>query len=79
MRLQITKTAEKSIKRLDKATRDRIIDGIKKLPIGDIKKLKGYKNSYRLRIGDYRVIYEFDGYTIVIADVLPRGEAYKRL
>ena len=79
MRLQITKTAEKSIKRLDKATRDRVIAGIKKLPLGDIKKLKGYENSYRLRIGDYRVIYQSDGYTILIADVLPRGKAYKRL
>ena len=79
MRLQITKTAERSIKKLDKATRSRVIAGIKKLPLDDIKKLKGYENSYRLRIGDYRVIYKSDGYTILIADVLPRGEAYKRL
>ena len=79
MRLQITKTAERSIKKLDKATRSRVIAGIKKLPLDDIKKLKGYENSYRLRIGDYRVIYKSDGYTILIADVWPRGEAYKRL
>lgn len=79
MRLIITKTAEKSIKRLDKPTRQRVIDGIYKLPYGDIKKLTGHTNTFRLRIGDFRVIYFSDGYTITIVDVLPRGEAYKRL
>ena len=63
MQLQVTKTAEKAIKKLDKDTRQRIIAGIKKLPFGDIKKLKGYEISYRLRIGNYRVLYTFDGYT----------------
>lgn len=79
MRLLVTKSAEKAIKKLDKVTRARIIAGIKNLPSGDIKKLKGYVSAYRLRIGDYRVIYTFDGYTITISDVLPRGESYKHI
>ena len=76
--LQITKTAIKSIKRLDKPMRDRILAGIKKLPLGDIKKLQGYDYFYRLRIGDYRIIYKLNGNTIIVSGVLPRGEAYKR-
>ena len=40
MRLLVTKSAEKAIKKLDKVTRARIIAGIKNLPSGDIKKLK---------------------------------------
>lgn len=76
--LQITKTAIKSIKRLDKPMRDRILAGIKKLPLGDVKKLQGYEYFYRLRIGDYRIIYKLNGNTIIVSDVLPRGEAYKR-
>ena len=51
----------------------------KKIPFGDIKKLQGYSNLYRLRIGDYRVIYEVWDEGIVIDAVLPRGEAYKGL
>lgn len=79
MRLKITKSAEKSIKRLDKTMRKRVIDGINKLPEGDVRKLKGFTDDYRLRIGDYRVLYQVDGDTITITDVLPRSEAYKRL
>jgi mRNA-degrading endonuclease RelE of RelBE toxin-antitoxin system len=28
---------------------------------GDVKKLKGFKNKYRLRAGHYRVLFEFEG------------------
>lgn len=78
LNIQITKSAVKSLKRLDKQTRERIKDGIYKLPSGDIKKLQGYDNYYRLRVGDYRIIYKSDGNTIIISDILPRGAAYKR-
>ena len=37
MDIQITKTAVKDIKKLDTATRDRILKSIYKLPIGDVK------------------------------------------
>lgn len=79
MKIQITKTAIKSIKRLDTPTRERILNAINKLPLGDIKRLQGYSNYYRLRIGDFRVIYSSENDTITISDVLPRGEAYKHI
>lgn len=28
---------------------------------GDVKKLKGSKNEYRLRVGGYRMLFELDG------------------
>ncbi|MCM1425679.1 MAG: type II toxin-antitoxin system RelE/ParE family toxin [Eubacterium sp.] len=43
------------------------------------RKKQGYSNLYRLRIGDYRVIYQTENDTIIIDAVLPRGEAYKGL
>ena len=79
MQIIITKTAEKSIKRLNEHIKSKIISGIKKLPFGDIKKLKGYENYYRLRIGDYRILYMINDMSLVIVDVLPRGEAYKKI
>ena len=74
-----TKKARKNIKALDIRVKERVKEGIEKIPFGDIKKLQGYSNLYRLRIGDYRVIYQTENDTIIIDAVLPRGEAYKGL
>ena len=49
------------------------------LPAGDVKKLQGIKDDYRLRVGDLRVIFSVINDTIIIKDVLPRGQVYKRL
>ena len=74
-----TKRAMKNIKSIDARVKDRVRAGIEKIPFGDIKKLQGYSNFYRLRIGDYRVIYEIVDDKIIVDAVLPRGEAYKGL
>lgn len=73
------KDAAKHIGKLDKTTKRRIKEAIEKLPSGDIKKLKGYKDDYRLRVGDLRVLYSVEDDIIIIKDVLPRGQAYKRI
>jgi mRNA interferase RelE/StbE len=72
-----TKRAVKAIERLDAAAKARIRAGIYGLPSGDIKKLKGYSSAFRLRVGDYRVIFEMTAEEIVVNDVLSRGNAYK--
>lgn len=80
MKILYSKSAVKSINGMDKTLKQRIRSGILKLPLGDIKKLKGFKNSYRLRIGNYRVLYDvLENDIILINDILPRGEAYKNL
>ena len=79
MEIKITKTAVKNIKKLDATTRERILNSIHKLPFGDIKRLQGYTNYYRLRVGDYRIIYMSEGNIITISAVLPRGEVYKNI
>ena len=80
MKILITKTAFKNLKKLDAPTKERITKGIYKLPLGDVKRLQGYNNYYRLRIGDFRILYSLDDdNTITIMAVLPRGEAYKNI
>jgi mRNA interferase RelE/StbE len=44
---------------------------------GDIKKLKGFKNKYRLRAGNYRVLFELDGACLVVYDVGDRKDIYE--
>ncbi len=47
----------------------------------DIKKLVGYADRYRLRVGDYRVIYEIadEQLIVLIVGVGHRREAYRAL
>jgi mRNA interferase RelE/StbE len=44
---------------------------------GDIKKLKGSKKQYRLRVGDYRVLFELEANTITVYDFGYRKDIYK--
>ena len=49
------------------------------LPELDVKKLRGYKDQYRLRIGEFRVLFELQPeHTIVVYAILPRKKAYQR-
>ena len=73
-----SKRAVKQIHSLDTATKKRIKTGIENLPNGDVKRLKEFSSGFRLRIGDYRVLFNLGMNSIEITDVLPRGEAYKK-
>jgi mRNA interferase RelE/StbE len=46
--------------------------------IANSKKLQG-RSGYRLRVGDWRVIYEInkDQVVIIVMKIAPRGEVYK--
>ena len=86
MEIRYSKAAVKAINAMDKATKDRIRNGIigltQKPPIGDIKAMQGSQDDrYRLRIGKYRIIYK---YTLEnkleilhIIDIGSRGDIYK--
>ena len=45
------------------------------------KKLTGYEDLYRIRVGDWRVTYaiEDDRLVVLIVEVAPRGGAYRDL
>ncbi len=77
--IKYTKLAVKHIEELDRISKQRVKTAIEKLPFGDIKKLKGYQDKYRLRIGNLRVLFSLENDIIVVEDVLPRGQAYKRI
>ncbi|GHU59835.1 plasmid stabilization system protein [Clostridia bacterium] len=78
MNLSYTKSAQKSLSRIDKINRHRIKEVIEKLPLGDIKKLVDFSSAYRLRVGNWRILFYMNNDEIQITDVLPRGEAYKK-
>jgi mRNA interferase RelE/StbE len=77
----LKKPAKKFIDKLPLNEKRRIVSAIEQLPNGeDIKTLKGHTNLFRLRVGDYRIIYTIDNGELVICviDVGNRGDVYKR-
>ena len=79
MQILYEKSAAKYIQTQDKAMKQRLKYAIERLPDGDVVKLQGYISEYRLRVGDLRVLFSMEEDTIVIKDVSPRGQVYKRL
>ncbi|MDZ7967485.1 MAG: type II toxin-antitoxin system RelE/ParE family toxin [Nostoc sp. DedSLP03] len=45
--------------------------------ITNLKKLQGYENAYRIRVGDYRIGLIFDGETVLFQRVLHRKNIYR--
>ncbi len=75
MDIRYSKQAEKFLKRQDVVTRKRIRNAIQELPSGDVKKLQG-RNGYRLRVGDYRVIFDNVGNVVYVERIHNRGQVY---
>jgi mRNA interferase RelE/StbE len=79
MTIKFERQAAKQIEALGQPAKSRIKSGIDNLPKGDIKKLQGYTSTYRLRVGDYRIIFEISSNVAIIKAVLHRSLAYKNL
>ncbi|MCC6453457.1 MAG: type II toxin-antitoxin system RelE/ParE family toxin [Caldilineaceae bacterium] len=84
--LIIEKAALKALKKLPANLKQRIANKLSELATDpltehlDIKALAGRENEYRLRVGDWRVIYELhhDRLVIRVLTITSRGGAYKQ-
>jgi mRNA interferase RelE/StbE len=80
--LEINSSAQKELDALDDAVFARLDRKI--LPLAETprpagcKKLKGYKDQWRIRVGDWRVVYTIDDAAkrVVITRVAHRREVY---
>ena len=87
MNVEYSKDFKKSVKKLS----GKMLDSVRRVvaevkiaeslkDITDCKKLVGYRNVYRIRIGDYRAFFTF--HIEIVNDIVffrylvPRGEAY---
>jgi mRNA interferase RelE/StbE len=80
-KIRIKKVAQKFIERQSKDTQLRLYTAISKLPFeGDIKQLKNQNNRFRLRLGDFRIIYSVfnDILLVEILKIGSRGDIYGR-
>jgi len=81
--VEFTASALREFKTLDRAVQHRIaprIDELAKNPIPPgAKKLRGEPSHYRIRVGDYRIIYRIEGsrVAIVVVKIGHRREVYR--
>jgi len=82
-RVFLERAAEKQLKQLSAKLHDRVIAAIQTLadnprPAG-CRKLSGSERDWRIRVGDYRIIYEIDHATheVRINRVRHRREVYR--
>ncbi len=84
-RIEIERSAERVMRRLPRDLLNRLRTAIDALaadprPPG-CRRLAGYTNLYRVRVGDWRISYavEDDRLLIIVIEVAPRGGAYRSL
>lgn len=85
MQILFAKSAVKALLKMQPAKAKSIREAIGTVaadpfaPNNNVKPLKGIRNGYRLRIGDWRVSYTIDraSQTLNVFEIAPRGGAYR--
>jgi mRNA interferase RelE/StbE len=79
MKILIAKRAEKYLKKIPKIDQIAIVRKIRLLtsPSPNEEKLKGLKNIYRVRVGDYRIVFRRTKEEIFIVLIGNRKEIYQ--
>jgi mRNA interferase RelE/StbE len=83
MKVIADKSFQKDILKLDAAAKNQISKLIIQLnqttsinEIPNFKKIKGFKNAYRIRLGNYRIGIRMDGETVLLIRILHRKDIY---
>ena len=73
--------ATKDLRRIQKQDATRIADALERLAddlFGDVKRLTNFTPEYRLRVGQYRVLFEIENENrVVVYRIVHRREAYR--
>ena len=82
MIIKIQESAKKDLKKLPKHIALKILKEIEKLEnypnISNIKKLKNFYPPFRLRIGNYRVLFDIEDDILIVVNIKHRKESYKK-
>ncbi len=82
MRINIRKSAIKDLQHIDVSERKKNHLKIKELAgfpnVRNVKKLTNFEPAFRLRVGNYRILFDVFGDTIEIGRVLKRDDSYKK-
>jgi len=84
-RIEVKRSAAKVLKKMAKLDKRRIVEKInslaEELPNPETTKMKGDNPFHRIRVGDYRVVYEIQNEVLVIliVKVGHRKDIYRNL
>jgi len=84
-RIEVKRSAAKALKKIPKSDQKRISEKIdtlaEKLPNPDTTKMKGNNPFHKVRIGDYRIIYEIRNnlLAIMVVKIGHRKDIYRNL
>jgi mRNA interferase RelE/StbE len=82
-RVELTRSAEKDLRRIDRSRVAAVYEALEGLSDAPrrhgSKKLVGADRTYRIRVGDYRIVYEIDDDVLVVLviRVAHRREVYR--
>ena len=80
MKVVVRKSAAKDIEKIAEPHKTKIklqIQQLQNFPdVPNIKKLKNHQPVFRLRVGDYRVLFDVEDDLIIVARIKHRKEAY---
>lgn len=71
--------AIKDLQKLEPSIHARILEKVELMQEdlqGDVKRLTNFTPAYRLRVGDYRILFEIEEEEIVIYRIKHRSQAY---
>jgi len=78
MNVELAPKAAKYLQGMSEPGKSRIIRALEKLPEGNVVALQGAKGLFRLRVGDWRIVFSYPAQDIILVEQIgPRGGIYK--
>lgn len=82
MRVLLHRSADKYLDRLNIRDQERINAALDDLeqepPEGDIRPVTGEAGCFRVRVGNYRILYRINDTAILVTHIESRGQVYKK-
>ncbi len=84
-KVRLKRQPEKILRRIPRTHRERIRTAIRSLAnnpyLAGSVKFEGFNDLYRIRVGDWRIVYAVDNdeLIILVVRIAPRGNVYRNL
>ncbi len=82
MKVELRKSAIKDLEKILASNKKRIISALFSLEnfpnVPNLKQLVNFDFAYRLRVGDYRILFDKINDTIFVARIVNRKDSYKK-